>query len=159
MKSLLPLAAGLSLSFAIATAQAQTCANPIPINSNPTSSWLNFNSCSSGDYMDTQWFGSVYTPGRDVVYLVQHMPVSKASQPPLHFTLIPQSPSYDPAIFACTQCNALASCIDGHDDGGPGFTEQMSIGKQARPYYVIVDSTDPSYLYNCGPYMLNVMHN
>jgi len=159
MKPLLCLAASLSFCLAITSAQAQTCAVPIHINSNAASSWLNFDSCTSADNLDSLWSGSIYTPGRDVVYLVQHVPVSRLPQPALHFTLIPQNSNYDAAIFACSQCNAVALCIDGRDDGGAGYTEQMTIGQQARPYYLIVDSTDPSYLHNCGPYVLNVVHN
>jgi hypothetical protein len=159
MKSLRCVATSLSLGLAVASAHAQTCANPLTINSNIAASWQVFDSCNSADFLDTNWQGSVYTPGRDVVYLVHRLALNRLPQPTLHFTLIPQQPTYDPAIFACSQCNALALCIDGHDDGGPGYTEQMTVGHQIRPYYLIVDSTDSSYLHNCGPYALNIMQN
>jgi len=159
MKPLLQLATGLCLSLALACAQAQTCANPLTINSTVASSWLPYDSCSSFNYLDTNWQGIVYTPGRDVVYLVKPVSLTQKFVGGLHFTLFPQQSTYDPAIFACSQCGAAALCIDGRDDGGPGYTEQMSIAAQHHTYYLIVDSTESTYPSNCGPYVLNVVKN
>lgn len=139
------------LAFAAGQAFAQSCANPININVNtgPFSNTYtgSYNSCYSQDNLTYLDHASLYTPGRDIVY---HVSPTRQN---VRFTLVPQ-PGYDAAIFACSQCGALASCIDVDDAAGPGSPESMRILAQANGFYFIVDSTDPNPGTNCGSYTL-----
>ena len=147
------LLTGMVFALLGGTAVAQTCANPIPIVTTALPYSTTNNSCAYNDNMDVMWGGSVYTPGREVVYQVRSF-IRRAPNPPaMRFILSPIS-NYDPTVFACQQCGALAMCIDGDDTFGPGGTETLSISAQTQSYFLIVDSTSIGSYDNCGQYAL-----
>ena len=148
---------GMVFALLGGTAVAQTCAAPIPIVTTALPYSTTNNSCAYNDNMDVMWGGSVYTPGREVVYQVRSFTRRAPNPPAMRFILSPIS-NYDPAVFACQQCGALAMCINGDDAFGPGGTETLAIPAQTQPYYFIVDSTSIYSYSNCGEYALQVYH-
>jgi hypothetical protein len=135
-------------------AMAQTCAMPIDINVNLGPYNVSNNSCYSQDNVPSIDYGSLYTPGRDVVYRVI-APNSRIRQvPKMSFTLWPSS-SYDAAIFAVTQCSQPFPMISGDDSYGPGGPETIVVPAQPHSYYFIVDSANQySPFGDCGQFNL-----